>query len=219
MSMPVNERLRPAVFLDRDGVINQMVYNPEFGLVDSPSNPDQLILYSGIPEAIARINQMGYLAVVATNQPGIAKGKFSEELLDAITQKMISEVADGGGVLDGIYSCLHHPDAIAPGLRIECVCRKPKPGLLLQAAKDLNIDLSKSYMVGDGITDVQAGRAAGVQTFLVGSRKCYVCDQLAKENARPDYLVRDLVQAVQTIDDLRLGKEAGVEEFHFRCTI
>jgi D,D-heptose 1,7-bisphosphate phosphatase len=220
MLTPVSKQIKSAVFLDRDGVINPMIYDPDFGLVDSPANPDQWTICPGVAESIAKLNLMGFLVVVVTNQPGIAKGKFSAGLLDEMTQKMISEIkGGGGGGLDGIYSCLHHPDAIVPELKVKCDCRKPSPGMLLQAAKELDIDLSKSYMMGDGITDVQAGLAAGTQTFFISSRKCYICEQLANENVRPDFMVKDLPEAVQVIEDLRQGRETDVESFRFRCDV
>src|SRR3990172_1193265 len=100
-----------AVFLDRDGVINKMVYNSEFGLVDSPANPDEFRLNSGVAEAICQINRMGLLAIVVSNQPGIAKGRFTRALHDAMTDKMHRLIEQAEGRLDGVYYCLHHPHA------------------------------------------------------------------------------------------------------------
>lgn len=208
---------KSAVFLDRDGVINQMVYNPEFGFVDSPANPDQFCLLPEVPESIVRLNHLGLLVVVVTNQPGIAKGKFTARLLDAMTQKMEAEIALSGGHLDGVYCCLHHPESVVDELKVKCNCRKPKPGLLLQAAQELNIDLSQSYMVGDGITDIQAGDAVGTTTLFVSSRKCYVCDNLAENNVRPDFIVKDLPEAVEVINRLKHG--LLVDAFRFECKL
>jgi len=208
-----------AVFLDRDGVINQMVYHPDFGLVDSPANPDAFRILPGVPQAIARLNQSGFLVVVVTNQPGIAKGKFTPVLFEAMNQKMEAEIAASSGHLDGIYSCLHHPESILPELKCRCECRKPKPGLLLNAARDLEIDLNTSYMIGDGITDIQAGLSAGTKTFFVSSRKCYICDSLAQQNARPDFIVKDLPEAVRVIERLEQEPGADVDVFRFRCDL
>src|SRR5438552_5233180 len=166
MEKPISKsssRSRRAVFLDRDGVINRMVYNAEFGTIDSPANPDQLEILPYVSEAIAILNRLGLLVVVVSNQPGIAKGKFSFSLLEAMESKMHSLVAAHGGKIDGVYYCLHHPQAAVSELRIECNCRKPGPGLLLEAARERNIDLSGSYMVGDGITEIIAGHSAGTQ--------------------------------------------------------
>jgi D-glycero-D-manno-heptose 1,7-bisphosphate phosphatase len=188
--------MRRAVFLDRDGTINAMVYHPEFGLVDSPANPDEFQLLPGAVEAIRRINAAQLLAVVVSNQPGIAKGKFTPALLDAMTGKMKHLLAQQGGHLDAVYYCLHHPEALLPEYRMVCTCRKPQPGLLLQAAEALEIDLAHSFMVGDSIKDILTGQAAGVTTFFLGSGKCDACREMERLGASPDYIVRDLGEAV-----------------------
>jgi len=187
---------RRAIFLDRDGVINAYVYNPEFGTVDSPSNPDEFQLISGVPEAIRALRSMGFLVIVVSNQPGIAKGKFSSQLLDSTTAKMLEEC---GHNIDDVYYCLHHPQATNLKYLADCACRKPKPGLLLQAAAKWEIDIAASFMVGDGLTDILAGRAAGVRTILVSARKCYLCEEIAKRDAAPDFLAATLAAAVDTI--------------------
>jgi D-glycero-D-manno-heptose 1,7-bisphosphate phosphatase len=196
---------RRAVFLDRDGVINQMVYHPEFGTLDSPANPDEFELVPGAAEAIRRLNQLELLVVVVSNQPGIAKGKFTADLLQAVKVKMERAVEAEGGSLNGIYYCLHHPEALLPEYRVRCRCRKPEPGLLFQAADDLQIDLSRSYMVGDGITDMSAGRAAGTTAILVSSRKWYVMDELEKQGVWPDHIAGDLDEAGRVIERLERG--------------
>jgi len=191
--------MRRAVFLDRDGVINQMVYHPDFGLVDSPANPDEFSLLPGVSQAIHQINNMGLLAIVISNQPGVAKGKSTESLLEATTDKMHHELAQDGARLDAVYYCMHHPDAVVSKYRSICDCRKPKPGLLLKAANEWEIDPQKSFFVGDGITDVLAGQAAGTQTILVSSRKLYVYDALAERSANPDHIVSSLCEVVRLI--------------------
>src|SRR5260370_13292890 len=152
--------LRRAVFLDRDGVINPYKYNSEFGTFDSPSNPDEFSLLPDAAKAVAQVSRLGLLAIVTSNQPGVAKGKMSRNLLDVIDRKMKVSLELNGAKLDGTYYCFHHPAALLEEYRITCDCRKPKPGLLLNAARELNIDLENSYMVGDGIVDILAGRAA-----------------------------------------------------------
>lgn len=182
-----------AVFLDRDGVINSYVYNPEFGTVDSPSNPGEFHLIDGVAAAIQSIRDLGFLAIVVSNQPGIGKGKFTPALLDAITTKMRQACHE---MIHDVYYCLHHPHAALPELRADCNCRKPKPGLLLQAAERWDVDLSASYMIGDGLTDIAAGHAAGTSTILVSPRKCYLCDEIDKHGARPDFVVGSLPLAL-----------------------
>lgn len=125
----------------------------------------------GVAEAIKRINESGYLAIVLTNQPVIARGEVTVEQLDEIHKKMATDLGKAGAYVDSLYYCPHHPDKGFDGeiseLKIDCECRKPKPGLFLQAAKDYNIDLSASYMIGDSEIDLQAGQNAGCISFLV----------------------------------------------------
>lgn len=126
---------RRAVFLDRDGVIVEMVYHTEFGFVDSPGNPDQIRLLPGAGEAIAELNGLNLRVIVVSNQPGIAKGKFMPALPDAMDRKMCAAIEASGGKLNAVYHCLHHPEAALAELRVCCECRKPKPGLLQRAAR------------------------------------------------------------------------------------
>ena len=151
-----------AIFLDRDGTINKMV-----GFV---TKPEQFELIEGAAEAIKAINKSGYLAIVVTNQPVIARGDCTFEELQTIHDKMETELGKVGAFVDAIYVCPHHTDKGFEGERPEykcnCDCRKPKPGLLLQASKDFNIDLSESYMIGDSHRDVEAGENAEVKKCI-----------------------------------------------------
>ena len=191
--------MRKAVFVDRDGVINEMVYDSEFGTVDSPSNPELFKLLPGVGEAIKMLNEMGLLTLVVSNQPGIAKGKMTQKLLDEMDQKMHSELASFGAHLDGVYYCLHHPEAVVDEFRKKCDCRKPKPGLLLKGKVEFDLDLRESYMVGDGLTDIQAGQAIGCRTVLLGRMKCDLCKIMDDLGVRPDFIVPNLQEAVELI--------------------
>ncbi len=194
--------------MDRDGVINAMVYNTEFGLVDSPANPREFRLLPGVAEAIRLVNQLGFLAVVISNQPGIAKGKFTPALLEAMTHQMRSELAAQGAQIDAIYYCYHHPDGLIKQYRQVCECRKPKPGMLLRASAELDIALDQSYFIGDGISDMQAGQAAGTANILVySSFKCYICEELNRHNVQPDHTVRSLYDGVKLIQNLGMGDD------------
>lgn len=157
-----------AIFLDRDGTINKYV-----GFL---RNIDDFELIEGVAEAIKLINQSGYLAIVVTNQPVIARGEVTWEELNEIHKKMATLLGKEGAYVDGIYICPHHPDkgfeGERPEYKIDCDCRKPKPGLLLQAAKDFNIDLSESYMIGDSHRDVEAGENAGVKKSIKVEENC-----------------------------------------------
>lgn len=202
-----------AVFLDRDGVINAMVYNVEFGLVDSPANPREFTMLPGVPEAIRVIKALGFLAVVISNQPGIAKGKFSVSLLNAMTHQMVSDLAAHGARIDSVYYCYHHPEGVIEAYRKTCDCRKPKPGMLLRAAKELDIALDQSYLIGDGITDMQAGKAAGTTNLLVyPSFKCYICEELNRHQVQPHYIVPSLhdgVKLIQQVETDSTGRLKG----------
>jgi D-glycero-D-manno-heptose 1,7-bisphosphate phosphatase len=156
-----------AIFLDRDGVINAALYNPAEGKLDSPYRLEDFRFLPGVRAAIRTINSMGFLAVVVSNQPGVAKGKCEPEFLETLNEIMEGYLALEGAHLDAVYYCLHHPQAVVDSLRQACACRKPRPGLLLQAAEDLSIDLRASYIVGDRDVDVQAGLAAGGRPIQV----------------------------------------------------
>lgn len=154
-----------AVFLDRDGTINRYV-----GFL---RDIDRFELIDGVSEAIKLINSSDYLAIVVTNQPVIARGEVTYDQLKQIHNKMETLLGQEGAFLDDIYFCPHHPDKGFPGevpeLKIRCRCRKPEPGLLLEAAEKYNIDLSASWMIGDGEADIKAGMNAGCRTALIGS--------------------------------------------------
>jgi histidinol-phosphate phosphatase family protein len=152
------------VFLDRDGVLNV-----DFGLID---RPERMQLLPGAAEAIALLNRQGIRCVVTTNQPVVARGLCTAETLEAIHDRLRSEIAAGGGKLDAIYVCPHHPETHhgegVPALRRACRCRKPAPGLIFRACREMDLNLGASMMVGDRACDVRAGRAAGIRTVLLG---------------------------------------------------
>ena len=153
-----------AIFLDRDGTINKYV-----GFLRDINDFE---LLPGVAEAIRKINASGYLAIVVTNQPVIARGEVTFDQLQEIHNKMETLLGQEGAYLDAIYFCPHHPDKGFEGevseLKVDCDCRKPKPGMLIKAAEDFNIDLRQSWMVGDGSNDIEAGQNAGCHTALIG---------------------------------------------------
>lgn len=188
-----------AVFLDRDGVINELVYYPEHGIIDSPFTVQQFKLRPGVAQAIRLFNQKGFRVIVISNQPGVAKNHFTLETLRAMDAKMKAEMGAQDAVLDGIYYCLHHPDGENGDYRTNCNCRKPKPGLLLQAAKAFDLYLGQCYMVGDGLIDIKAGKNAGCKTLLIGRMKCELCDLMEGEKVRPDAIAGDLSSVAEKI--------------------
>jgi len=194
------ENLKPwAVFLDRDGTINELA-----GLV---SSPDQLRLLPGVPSALRNIKATGALLVLITNQPVVAREMVTEDQLEDIhlhLQEMLQ--AEGAG-LDAIYYCphhpeTHHPEACNPKYRRECDCRKPKPGLIVTAARDLGIELGASFFVGDSSRDIAAGAAAGCTTILVRTG-CAGADNVCPD-AHPDLVVDDLSEAAVHIKQNRV---------------
>ena len=153
-----------AIFLDRDGTINKYV-----GFL---TDINEFELLDGVTEAIKMINESGYLAIVVTNQPVIARGEVSVEELQEIHNKMETLLGQAGAYIDDIFYCPHHPhkgyEGERPEYKIECECRKPKPGMLFAAAEKYNIDLSESWMIGDGENDIEAGKNAGCKVCAVG---------------------------------------------------
>ncbi|MEE9262794.1 MAG: HAD family hydrolase [Dehalococcoidia bacterium] len=183
-----------AVFLDRDGVLNALVYRAEEGIHDSPYSLAEFRLLPGVAEAIRLIHRLKMLAVVVSNQPGVAKGKCDGAFLEVLSQELQRQLKAQGAWLDGTYYCVHHPEGAVEGLRLTCECRKPRPGLLLKAAQELGVDLQSSYMVGDSAKDMEAASAAGCKGFLVGNRSANAPDAL-----KSHLVARDLLEAVQKI--------------------
>lgn len=166
------------VFLDRDGTMAPDVHYC--------CRPEDFNLFPDVAKAIKLLNQRGFKVIVITNQSGIARGYFSEETLVKIHEKMKRELAKEGAYVDAIYYCPHHPDD-------NCDCRKPKPKLVFQAARDFEIDLTQSFVVGDMQLDVEFGKAANCKTILIGE------GMALDEKTNPDAIASDLSEAVQLI--------------------
>jgi histidinol-phosphate phosphatase family protein len=185
-------QLRPAVFLDRDGTLNEEV--------NHLSSPGQLSLIPGVGDAVRALNRAGVLAVGVTNQPVVARGDVSWEGLRQIHAHLDHLLGEGRAYLDRMYVCPHHPDRGFAGevseLKFECDCRKPKPGLIDAAVKELRIDRANSWMVGDTTSDVRAGRLAGVRTVLLRTGHA---GQDAKYPDEPDYVMPNLTAAIDWI--------------------
>lgn len=171
---------KKAVFLDRDGVLNQSFGNRP------PNNKEELIVFPGVPQAVANLNQAGFLVFVVTNQGGVGLGYMTPQDLAGIHEKLAEEVAQAGGHFTEIMACMHKP-------RSGCSCRKPKPGMLLTLGKKYDVDLAQSFMVGDRDMDLAAGKAAGTKTILIAS------DETITEV--PDYTFPDLLAASRFLKD------------------
>ena len=184
---------RPAVFIDRDGTLTE-----EVGYVNHPS---RLRVLPRSAEAIRRLNAARIAAVVVTNQAGIARGYFSAEVLAAVNDALVLQLKDEGAHLDGVYVCPHHPSEGEPPYRMVCECRKPKPGLLLRAASDLSLDLSRSTIVGDKGSDLVAARVIGARGVLVLTG--YGLGEWEYRRsalpAAPDHVAADLLAAVEWV--------------------
>ncbi len=179
----------PGLFLDRDGTINREV--------DYLGDPDDLELIPGVADAIRRAHEAGYRVVVITNQSGIARGLFGEKDLIAIHARLDELLAAEGAAVEGYYSCPHHPDFGGERYQRACDCRKPAPGLLLEAARDLDLDLARSACVGDSLRDLEAARRAGIPArYLVATGKGQ--DQRSGLG-EGDHFVADLAEAVDAL--------------------
>jgi D-glycero-D-manno-heptose 1,7-bisphosphate phosphatase len=180
-----------AVFLDRDGTINEEV--------NYLGDPAQLKLTPGAAKAIYQLNSHNIPVIVVTNQAGIARGYFNEAQMHLVHQALDLMLAPYNAKIDAYYFCPHHPTAGIGDYKTICSCRKPEPGMLHQAAQDLHIDLSKSYLVGDKLTDIQAGNRAGCQTILVETGYGKTESENCQDKTKPDRIAPDLLDAIDWI--------------------
>ena len=187
------ETLRPAVFLDRDGTINE-----QMGYINHLS---RFRLLPGAAQAIRRLNTLGLPVIVVTNQSGLARGYFPETLLDEVHREMHRLLALEGAHIDGLYICPHHPEAKEERFRLQSNCRKPKTGLLEQAAAEQHLDLRHSFVVGDRWSDLRCGAAVGATTILVltGYGRGDACYVGPGQAVQPDFIAEDLDGAARWI--------------------
>ncbi|HYB22420.1 MAG TPA: HAD-IIIA family hydrolase [Solirubrobacteraceae bacterium] len=188
--------VRPAVFLDRDGVLNEFVIDPRSGAARSPYAAEQVRLIPGAAAGAAQLAHAGYELVCITNQPAAAHGGVSVAQLLQVHRRVEQLLGAAGVTLAGSRVCWHHPEGVVPGLAVGCACRKPAPGMLLDAARALSLDLRCSWMVGDSDTDVAAGHAAGCRTVLIEY------DHTAHKRSsgeRPELRALDLADAVERL--------------------
>jgi D-glycero-D-manno-heptose 1,7-bisphosphate phosphatase len=187
--------MKPAVFLDRDNTL--IVSDGYLG------DASKVVLVEGAAEAIARLRGLGFAIAVVSNQSGIARGMFNEAATQAVNARLdkLLREQDAGAIIDAHEYCPHHPEAPVEKYRVECDCRKPKPGMLLKASRELGLDLARSWMVGDAPRDIEAGKAAGCRTVL------FVDPSLAASPAQgeqvrvqPDFRVSSLREAVDVIE-------------------
>ena len=185
--------MKRAVFIDRDGTISE-----EVGYINHPS---RFRVFPYAAAAIKQLNDNGWLAIVVTNQAGVARGYFSEEMIQTVHAEMKQELERNGARLDAIYYCAHHPSVGDPPYRLDCDCRKPKPGLISRAAQDFEIDLADSWMLGDRYSDVELARNAGVKSMFVmsGYGRGEWEHQRANWSQQPDLVAENLLEGVGVI--------------------
>ena len=182
---------RKAVFLDRDGTIIKQV--------ELMHSVEELHLLPGAARAISALNKLGFLVVVVTNQPVVARGIIGPKEIDNIHAVLIERLNGKGAKIDAVYFCPHHPEATMPEYRLRCRCRKPEPGMILKGLKKLNINPKKSFMIGDALIDVVSGQKAGLKTILVKSGPGHARLDEKYKNTKPDFTVKNLAQAVKII--------------------
>lgn len=183
--------MRKAVFLDRDGTLAEEAHYL--------ASLDRLALFPYSADAVRLLNRAGFAVVVITNQAGIARGIIREEFVADVHKHIAEELAAGGARIDGFYYCPHHPEGIVEKYRGPCDCRKPQPGMLRRAAADLDLDLPSSFVVGDRLLDIEAGRAAGTRGVLVRTGYGSIDEARRERRVEPDVVVDNLIGAVAWI--------------------
>jgi D-glycero-D-manno-heptose 1,7-bisphosphate phosphatase len=184
-----------ALFLDRDGILDELVFYPSHGEWESPRTLHDLRMVEGIAEPLRRIAAAGWLLVIITNQPSYAKGKTPKEDLIEVHEAVLASLASDGVKIDRSYLCFHHPDASVAELRVRCDCRKPGIASLVAAAAELNIDLEQSWMAGDQDSDLACGRAAGCRVALIENEQ----SANKRGNIAPDVRCRDLAELARVL--------------------
>ena len=182
-----------AIFLDRDGVLSRNILNPHSGVLEAPLTPDGFQLMPGAIEALAKLADGGFQLILVSNQPNYAKGKASLATLAAIHRKFEAALADASIQFTEFNYCLHHPEGVVPGYSGVCSCRKPSPYFLLRAEERYRLDRRGCWMIGDRLTDVECGRAAGVTTILIAPPNE---PERAYRGPAPHHTAADLAEAV-----------------------
>ena len=182
-------RKTPAIFLDRDGTIIEQV--------ELLHKPSQVRLFKDSAAAIKLFNELGYLTIVVTNQPVVARGLIGPKEVDHIHAVLIERLAKKGAKIHAVYFCPHHPKANMKKYRMECRCRKPNVGMIIEAAKKLNLDLKKSFMIGDATPDVLAGNRAKMKVILV--RTGHGGKDVWQYESKPDFVVKNMAQAARVV--------------------
>lgn len=194
--------MKRAIFLDRDGIINELCYDQEKGIIEGPLVPQQVRLVFGITKLLKSIKKLGYLLIIISNQPNLALKKINKENFNLVSGRIINLLKKEDVLIDGQYYCLHHPFAKVAEYRKKCECRKPGIGLFLQAIKEFKIDVESSWMIGDGVMDIIAGKKAGCKTILLAniesSDNLSILEKQLK-GIKPDFVIKKLPEAIKII--------------------
>lgn len=194
--------MNKAIFLDRDGVINELYYDKEQGVIETPLVPQKVKLVFGITDLLKAVQKLGYLVIIVSNQPNLALKKTNQENFDLVVKRIMNLLKKEGIFVDGQYYCLHHPFAKIFKYKKKCSCRKPGIDLFLQAARDYQIDLQSSWMIGDGVSDVIAGKRAGCRTILLANIEAMENLSIIEEQLKgikPDFIIKKLPEAIKII--------------------
>lgn len=190
---------KPLILLDRDGVLNRLVTDPEQGTIDSPLHPTQVEIHPWVPEALAMLTREGYGLAIVTNQPAWAKGKTTKKNLVLVHEAVVNAVISKGGKVSSSHICFHRAED-------NCACRKPKTGLLENAFNSNESSTREgSWMVGDGLTDIEAGASAGLKTAFIGTRKCDMCQIMMEKGLKPDFWGSSLMEFAEYILHINKG--------------
>lgn len=192
--------MKKAVFLDRDGVINELVLNHDTRKYEPPHDPKDLVILPFVIESLHRLKSEGFELFIVSNQPDYAKGKTTMESLRAVHIRLYEILQSKGIFFQDFFYCYHHPKGVVPEYSFTCECRKPKPYFILQAANKYNVDLARSWMIGDRDVDIECGKNAGVKTIAIE----YALSSSGRSKANPDFFVENLKEAVRLINKTNL---------------
>lgn len=191
--------MEKAVFIDRDGVINEMIYSNDHGFADSPFKTSQFKIINGVPGAISLLKSLGFKIIIVSNQPGIAKKHFSKKTFDLMKKKMHKILKKHNAFLDDEFYCFHHPDSKIKKYKKICDCRKPKTRMVEDAVAKHHIDIKKSYVIGDGIVDMEMAKKVKSKSIFVGNVNSAILALFKKKKLSPHYIVKDLLEAANLI--------------------
>lgn len=194
------KKINKAIFLDRDGVINDLIYYPEEGVLDSPNSVKQFRISNGVIKALNKLKKLGYILILISNQPGVAKEKYTISEFKKIKKKMDGVLDKNKISFDSQYYCLHHPNAINKKYKKKCSCRKPKTKMLMKGVNTFNINLKCSFVIGDGLVDMKLAKKVRCRSIYIGNISLAVTKLFKQNKIKPFFIAHDLLEAVKCIE-------------------